>query len=342
MKLFDFSVKPKKNRIIAITVGILIVLIPIVVFGVANKKKVDNHLTFKNEIVNENTNKITNYITNTTNEITNELTNEVTNEITNEITERDLDPNDNIGEYVERPSSSNQENSMPYYIKVNVAMNCVTIYGKDGNGEYTQPITSMVCSTGSDTPTSGVFKLGNRREWHALFGDVFGQFVTNITGNILFHSVPYTAIAHNALEYWEYDKLGTSASMGCVRLRVSDAMWIYYNCAYGTQCEFYNDTSSSGPLGKPSVQKISDNIACRDWDPTDPAEGNLWRMPQQPTPTPTPTPIPTQTPTPIHTPTPTPIPTPTPTPIPTPTPTPTSVVEITTNTENTIDIDIKT
>ena len=335
MKLFDFSVKPQRNKIIAITVGILIVLIPIVVFGVANKKKVDDHLTIKNELVNETKNTITNRITNTLNYITNETTNEVTNEITNEITERDLDPNDNIGEYVARPSSSNEENTLPYYIKVNVAMNCVTIYGKDANGEYTQPITSMVCSTGADTPTSGVFRLGNRREWHALFGDVFGQYVTNITGNILFHSVPYTAIAHNALEYWEYDKLGTSASMGCVRLRVSDAMWIYNNCAYGTQCEFYNDTSSSGPLGKPSAQKISDNVANRDWDPTDPAEGNPWRFPVQPTiePTPDPTPIPTPQPTPVPTPMPTPTPTPTPTPVPTPTPTPSSKVYISTNTQ---------
>ena len=53
---------------------------------------------------------------------------------------------------------------------------------------------------------------------------------TQITGNILFHSVPYTEKYNNAsLEYWEYDKLGTSASLGCIRLTVKNAKWIYDN-----------------------------------------------------------------------------------------------------------------
>ena len=109
-----------------------------------------------------------------------------------------------------------------------------------------------------------------------MFGDVYGHYVTQITGNILFHSVPYlTRYDPGSLEYWEFDKLGTSASMGCVRLQIKDCKWIYENCSSGTIVEFYSD-SNPGPLGKPSAPKISSNGDCRNWDPTDPDSSNPW------------------------------------------------------------------
>ena len=168
------------------------------------------------------------------------------------------------------------DNTAKYYIIVNYASNVVTIYGKDANGEYTVPVKAMVCSTGSATPTSGVYKLTNRRfRWRTLFGGVYGQYAVKIVGNILFHSVPYVSPNNDALEYWEYDKLGTSASMGCIRLCVADAMWIYNNCGSGTQVEF--SASASNPLGKPSARKISGYPELRNYDPTDPISNNPWR-----------------------------------------------------------------
>ena len=114
-------------------------------------------------------------------------------------------------------------------------------------------------------------------EWKGLFGDVFGQYATQITENILFHSVPYTEKGNKAsLEYWEYDKLGTPASMGCVRLTVKNAKWIYDNCMAGTPVTFYGD-SNPGPLGKPTEQKISSETGYNNWDPTDPDPNNPWR-----------------------------------------------------------------
>ena len=137
------------------------------------------------------------------------------------------------------------------------------------------PVKAFVCSTGKATPKSGVYKMSNKYRWHALIGEVYGQYCTRITGHILFHSVPYEANSPDSLEYVEYDKLGTSASAGCVRLTVQDAMWIYNNCESGTYVEFYSE-SNPGPLGKPSSQKISSNINCRNWDPTDPDSRNPW------------------------------------------------------------------
>ena len=53
----------------------------------------------------------------------------------------------------------------PYLIKVNRAMNCVTVYIQDDDGNYTVPYKAMVCSTGkiaSSTPT-GNFSISSRK-----------------------------------------------------------------------------------------------------------------------------------------------------------------------------------
>ena len=114
-----------------------------------------------------------------------------------------------------------------YYLRVNTVAYTVTVYTRSDSGEYDLPFMAMICSTGADTPTEGVYRLGWRLEWQDLFFDVYGHYVTQITGNILFHSVPYQVKwDSSSLEYWEYDKLGTSASAGCVRLQVRDAKWI--------------------------------------------------------------------------------------------------------------------
>ena len=165
----------------------------------------------------------------------------------------------------------------PYWIKVNYTANTVTIYGKDENGDYTVPVKAMVCSTGSSTPRSGVYRTPNKARWGVLIGPVWGQYCTRITGQILFHSVPYLKKEDpSSLEYWEYDRLGTQRSMGCIRLTVADAQWIYYNCPIGTSVEFYS-SSDPGPLGKPGIKAVSgypDYL--RGWDPTDPDPNNPW------------------------------------------------------------------
>lgn len=162
-----------------------------------------------------------------------------------------------------------------YYIKINYIANVVTVYKKDNEGNYTIPVKALICSTGKATPTSGVYKMSNKYRWHMLNGGVYGQYCTRITGHILFHSVPYATNSPNSLKYVAYDKLGTKASAGCIRLTVEGAMWIYNNCPSGTYVEFYG-SSNPGPLGKPTAKKISSNVECRNWDPTDPDSKNPW------------------------------------------------------------------
>ncbi len=177
---------------------------------------------------------------------------------------------------VENPEEEEKNSKETYYIKVNYGANVVTVYKKDKNGKYTVPVRAMLCSTGKATPTSGTYKMSNKYRWHQLNGGVYGQYCSRITGHILFHSVPYKTNSPDTLKYVAYDKLGTKASAGCIRLTVADAYWIYSNCESGTYVEFYS-SSDPGPLGKPSAKKISSNETCRNWDPTDPLPNNPWK-----------------------------------------------------------------
>lgn len=164
---------------------------------------------------------------------------------------------------------------LSYYIKVNCKKQIVTIYTLDEKNEYTIPVKSMICSTGTSTPTIGVYKTSDKYEWRYLVGDVYGQYATRITGPILFHSVPYTKQSKSSLEYWEYDKLGQPASKGCVRLTVQDAKWIYDNCKSGTQVEFTQDDSQE-KINKPTIKITDYSEELRNWDPTDPDPNNPW------------------------------------------------------------------
>ncbi len=173
-----------------------------------------------------------------------------------------------FGLSVVKLTASAKEKS-PYYIKVNKLQNCVTIYEKDKKGEYTIPIKAMTCSTGMDTPI-GIYDTLAKYRWKLLMGDVWGQYSTRITRGILFHSVWYYEMDETTLSAKQYNKLGTSASHGCVRLTVADAKWIYDNCLVGTTVEIYSD-KIPGPLGKPETLLLKEGTG---WDPTDPSVKN--------------------------------------------------------------------
>ena len=163
----------------------------------------------------------------------------------------------------------------PYYIRINREQNTVTVYATDSEGNPKTPVKAMVCSTGRATPL-GTYSTYYKRQWNGLFGDVYGQYATGIVGDILFHSVPYYSINKGDLEYDEYNKLGTKASMGCVRMCVRDVKWVYDYCNVGTAVQFYDDADDPGPLGKPEPVHIDTEDPRRGWDPTDPDPDNPW------------------------------------------------------------------
>ena len=162
-------------------------------------------------------------------------------------------------------------------IVVSCADNTVAVFCSNGAAEQLEKV--FLCSVGPDTP-GGTFYTSQKYLWRYLYGDVYGQYATRITGDILFHSVPYVQQDPATLEYEEYNKLGTPASLGCVRLRVCDAKWIYDHCPLGTQVSIQAE-SFDGAIEKPVIENIdfTDELR-RNWDPTDPRPENPWRNEQ--------------------------------------------------------------
>ena len=162
-----------------------------------------------------------------------------------------------------------------YSVKINRRTNTVTVYTYDENGDYVVPVRAMVCSCGEMTQENitpvGEYSVYFKNYWHALFGDVYGKYVTGFSGHYLFHSVPYTNTESYTLKADEFNKLGTNASQGCVRLMISDAKWVYDNLDMYTEVIVIDDDSKADPLGTPPTVKVDTSVG---WDPTDPHEDN--------------------------------------------------------------------
>lgn len=172
----------------------------------------------------------------------------------------DMDGNriDNVEPFIGKKNS--------YLIKVNIEQNVVTIYAKDGKKGYTIPVKVYLCS-GNTYDRLGTFTLGARYRYRALYYGCHSQWALVIHDDILFHTVPYNRSQNpNSLDVKEYNKLGTSASHGCIRLQCKAVKWIYDNCKAGTKVIFYK-SKKPGALGKPKLEKIP---SWHTWDPTDP------------------------------------------------------------------------
>ncbi len=161
--------------------------------------------------------------------------------------------------------------SRSYTIYVNRQTNIVNVVDDHDK----KVVRAMYCSTGKDNGTiTGTYHTEEKYRWHALFGDVYGQYCTRINGSYLFHSIPYFSRNNNAVETEEFNKLGTQASMGCVRLAVIDAKWIYDHCDSGTKVVI----GDKKELVKPEFDPIKISTEKKaGWDPTDPDKRNPYR-----------------------------------------------------------------
>ncbi|MCR5108662.1 MAG: L,D-transpeptidase [Lachnospiraceae bacterium] len=164
-----------------------------------------------------------------------------------------------------------------FIIYVNRAANCVTVKLLGADGTET-PVKAMTCSTGRaghETPT-GFFRTSAYYDWRLMVDGTYGRYAVRFNNKILFHSVPYLAKNPGTLEWDQYNLLGNAASLGCVRLSVADAKWIYDNCKKGTSVVVYDDPVNVGELGKPESIMIDPASANRGWDPTDINPMNPW------------------------------------------------------------------
>lgn len=155
-----------------------------------------------------------------------------------------------------------------YLLKVNKRRCVITAYKRE-RGRWI-PVRAMLCSPGTyyKASPSGTFSLGTKKVWGKMFHDVWARYISQIVGDVLFHSVWYYHPSKRSQSGKEFNKLGSRASHGCVRLSLIDAKWIFDNCSRGTRVKIYS-SSRSGPLGKP--RRIYSRGG---WDPTDTSRGN--------------------------------------------------------------------
>lgn len=260
------------NKILMITIGsiaLLAIIIITVLVGADNGDKNKQTETTTSKVVQNSTEETT---TPEESETTVEI--ETTTDITTTETttqEQTTEP-ETTGEYVPV--------EYPYLIMVNRAANCTTVYAKDANGQYTIPYKAITVSCGKnieDTPL-GQYNTIISYDWRLMFDGTYGHYAYRIVGSTLFHSVPFYTASNDNLEWQEYNKLGSPASLGCVRMTVADAKWLVENCPVGTTVIIYDDASNPGPLGKPDTIKIPEDSPYRGWDPTDPNPNNPWHQ----------------------------------------------------------------
>lgn len=175
-----------------------------------------------------------------------------------------------------------QKNNIPkagesrFVLYVNKQLNCVTAFWTNYKGEEI-PIRTMICSCGKNGRTpEGTYRTSDYYEWRNMIDGSWGRYAVRFNGMVLFHSVPYHTKSPDDLEWDQYNLLGTSASLACVRLTCEDAKWVYDHCPKGTKVVVYSDDEVMGPWEIPSAQKIDENLPYRGWDPTDDDENNPW------------------------------------------------------------------
>ena len=83
----------------------------------------------------------------------------------------------------------------------------------------------LVSCGGANTP-AGTFYTPAKYRWQTLMGPSYGQYCTRVHGGVLFHSVWYYEKNPSTQSTVQFNKLGQTASHGCIRLSVGDAKWI--------------------------------------------------------------------------------------------------------------------
>jgi len=160
-----------------------------------------------------------------------------------------------------------------YRIEVDLTNQICTVYGIYDNGT-TKALMSEWVSTarkGKTTPV-GNFKIqgasGGRKAKYRTAklsgGKTYAEYACRFTGAKMMHGVPWKARNTKGYVYkGEFNKLGSVASAGCVRMPIKLARFIYNNCPIGTPVKVFKGTKGKYPMGKPVKYTATSNV-----DPT--------------------------------------------------------------------------
>ena len=133
-------------------------------------------------------------------------------------------------------SSHAVSKAYPFRVEVDIDSQRVYVYQLRENGEYEQ-VQTFICSTGVGEATPrGIYLDGFPvSTWHHFEKfDCWARYTFEIEGDIMFHSVLYSEKDTDTLRYGSVYALGSKASHGCIRLKVSDAKWLFENCKRGS------------------------------------------------------------------------------------------------------------
>jgi len=128
----------------------------------------------------------------------------------------------NVNEIIKSQLNSKKINAdTDYFIAVSKSQKQVYIYHKENNSWINTKVFS--CNIGApESPTiEGNFYSGLKGT-DLKINETYVKYFTQISGNYLFHSVPY-----NEKGQIIDSRLGVATSHGCVRLSLEDAKYIY-------------------------------------------------------------------------------------------------------------------
>lgn len=160
-----------------------------------------------------------------------------------------------------------------YKIEVDLTNQICTVYGVYSD-KSVKPIMSEFISSarkGCTTPT-GNFKIqgasgGRKAKYRTCLMSskkAYAEYACRFTGAKMMHGVPYKKRnTKGYVDKTEFNKLGTRASAGCVRMPIKLARYIYNHCPVGTPVKVFNGTKGKYPMGKPKKYKATSNL-----DPT--------------------------------------------------------------------------
>ena len=160
-----------------------------------------------------------------------------------------------------------------YRIDVDLTNQIATVYGIYSNGSAKALMSEFVSTArkGKTTPV-GNFKIqgasGGRKAKYRTCklsgGKTYAEYACRFTGAKMMHGVPWRSRNTKGYVYKnEFNKLGSVASGGCVRMPLKLARYIYNNCPIGTPVRVFKGKAGSYPMGRPKKYTATSNV-----DPT--------------------------------------------------------------------------
>ena len=155
-----------------------------------------------------------------------------------------------------------------YRIDIDLTNQICTVYGVYSNKSTKALMSEFISSAkkGSTTPT-GNFKItsasGGRKaklRTAKLSGGTYAEFLIRFHGGKCMHTVPWKKRTTTGKVYKNhFNKLGTKASSGCVRMPWKLAHYIYERCPIGTPVRVFNGKAGAYPMGKPKKYTATAN-----------------------------------------------------------------------------------